>query len=131
MKFPKLVKPRFCKTPVDVMVVYSESLSEDGEPKILFERRTLFPNNNLYPQDDLYMGPLMCNYQATAKTMYTDKKKAVTITGTLLFDGDLCPSLPEITSGYIEMFGCRREIARGMKARNPDGSVNYTRLEVI
>lgn len=131
MKFPALIKKQFCKTPVDVMVIYSESLSEEGAPIVMYERHELFPDNNLFPRDDLYIGPLYCNYQASAKTIYNAKQKLVTVTGTLLFAGDLCPALAEISSGYVEMFGVRREIARGSKARNPDGTVNYTRLDVI
>ena len=59
------------------------------------------------------------------------KKKTVEITGTAMFDGDIAPDMAVISGGTVEVFGEKRRIERGMKARNPDGSVNYTRLEVV
>lgn len=41
------------------------------------------------------------------------------------------PIHDDIVSGYVIIFGKRREIANGCRARNPDGSVNYTKIEVI
>ena len=48
-----------------------------------------------------------------------------------MFDGDIAPDMAVISGGTVEVFGEKRRIERGMKARNPDGSVNYTRLEVV
>jgi hypothetical protein len=31
----------------------------------------------------------------------------------------------------LTVFGEKRTIAKGVKARNPDGSVNYTELDVM
>lgn len=35
-----------------------------------------------------------------------------------------------IESGYIVVFGQKHSIVKGTKARNPDGTVNFTRLDV-
>ena len=111
MKFPKLVPPAFCKTDIDV-TIYGEGITEEGAP---IE----------YP-----LGKLKCNYQDGAKKVLTDEKQIVEITGKAYFDGDICPDAAIISSGQIEIFGVKRDIVQGTKARNPDGSVNYTVLEL-
>ena len=45
--------------------------------------------------------------------------------------GDIAPSLAVISSGYVIVFGQKRQIYRGTKARNPNGTVNYTELELM
>lgn len=111
MKYPRLIKEKDCKTKIHV-VIDKEGISEDGEPMKAFE------------------ADLMCNYQDSAKTILTDEKKLVQISGTALFPGDIDPDLPELSGGRVNVFGVERQIIRGMKARNPDGTVNYTRLDV-
>lgn len=112
MKYPCLVRKKDCKTAVSVRIE-SEEMTEDGGPVILLEK------------------DLMCNYQDTAKRVLTNEQKLVQISGTALFPGDIAPDIPTITGGNITVFGVERRILQGMKARNPDGSVNYTRLDVI
>ena len=72
-----------------------------------------------------------CNYQDKAKTVPTAEKKLVQITGTALFPGDICPKLPVISGGSVEIFGVRRRILEARKARNPDGTVNYTEVLLV
>lgn len=74
---------------------------------------------------------LMCNFQDKAKTILTAEKKIVAITGTAYFNGDIAPDFAVLSGGTVEIFGVTRRIEQGMKARNPDGSVNYTRLDVV
>lgn len=109
MRYPKLVPDSVCKTPIRI-VVEREGLSEEGEPLAAYEKT------------------LKCNWQDSAKTVLTGEQKYVRITGTAYFNGDICPELPVISSGYGIIFGVRREICDGIKARNPDGSVNYTEV---
>ena len=71
---------------------------------------------------------LKCNWQDSAKTVLTGQQKYVRITGKALFNGDICPNVPVISSGYGIIFGERREICEGIKNRNPDGTVNYTEV---
>lgn len=109
MKYPHLVPASVCKTPIRI-VIEQEGLSEEGEPLTAFDQE------------------LKCNWQDGASTILTAEQKYVRITGKALFDGDICPDLPVISSGYGIIFGARRRICDGIKARNPDGSVNYTEV---
>ena len=72
-----------------------------------------------------------CNYQDKARTVLTAEKKLIQITGTALFPGDICPDLPVISGGSATIFGVKRRIEQGTKARNPDGSVNYTEVMLV
>lgn len=110
MKYPKLV--RNPHTPVNV-VVESERPNEYGERNVLLDAH------------------LLCNYQDAASVQHTADKQKPMVTGAIYIDGDICPDAAVISCGHVVIFGERREIAKGCKARNLDGSVNYTRLDVI
>lgn len=112
MNYPCLVLKSVCKTPIAV-TLFQEGISEDGEP--------------------LSIGTLnlMCNYQGKAKTVITSDKQAVKITAQCYFIGDIAPEIAVISNGEAEVFGEKRGIYSGEKARNPDGTVNYTRLDLI
>lgn len=112
MKFPSLVKKQFCKTPVGV-TIYGEGLTEDGAPEIVCE----------------YHGN--CNYQSKLKTVYTAQQKKVQCNGVLLFPNDFAPNIDDLSGGYAVINGVKREIVQGIKARNPDGTVNFIELDVM
>lgn len=112
MKYPCLVPKRLCRTPVTVEIE-QEGIDKYGEP----------------PESIVISG--LCNYQDSAKTVLTAEKKLIQLSGTALFPGDIAPELPSVSGGTVKVNGVRRRIFQGMKARNPDGSVNYTRLDVI
>lgn len=95
------------------MVIESPEPNEFGERTVLCDRNVL------------------CNYQDAAAVRYTTEKQTPGITGVLYIDGDIVPDAAVISAGYVEIFGEKREISKGTKARNPDGTVNYTRLDVI
>lgn len=112
MKYPCLVPKRLCKT--DITISFDrEGLNEYGEPLETVN----------------YSGK--CNYQDKARTILTAEKKIVEITGTVLIPGDACPELPVISGGSAVVFGVERKIQRGTKARNPDGTVNYTEVLLV
>ncbi|MBY5033896.1 hypothetical protein K6V78_02210 [Streptococcus gallolyticus] len=111
MKFPQLVLPQFCQTPITV-TVNQEGISKDGEPLEAFSEN------------------LKCNYQDGVKTVLTEQKKLVQITGAAYFVGDIAPELATLSGGFVEIFGVKRRIASSRKGRNPDGTVNYTKLEL-
>ncbi|MBQ9165650.1 MAG: hypothetical protein IJX71_01785 [Oscillospiraceae bacterium] len=112
MGWPCLVPRGLCKTPVTVEL-YGEGVSPDGGP---VAAATIAAT---------------CNWQSSGKVVRTSETQEVRISGVALFTGDICPGLPVISSGKLTVFGAQREIIRGEKARNPDGTVNYTRLEVM
>ena len=112
MKYPCLVNKRFCTTPISISVD-TEGIDEDGAPIAAFQA------------DE------KCNYQECAKTVLTADKKLVQITATALFCGDLAPALKTISGGTVTVYGIERRILQGTKARNPDGTVNFTRLDLI
>ncbi|MBO5070803.1 MAG: hypothetical protein J6C37_10665 [Roseburia sp.] len=112
MKYPCLVPKRLCKTDIE-LAFDQEGISEYGEPL----------------GQITYSGK--CNYQDKAKTILTTEKKLVEITGSALFPGDICPSLPVISAGEAIVFGTKRCILQGTKARNPDGTVNYTEVLLV
>lgn len=112
MKYPPLVPDLMCKTPCRV-VIFSEEISEDGAPVVVA---------------DFAAG---CNWQAKAKTVLTKEQKQVTITGTAYFNGDIAPDTAVISGGKLTVHGVQRDILQGTKAYNPDGTVNYTLLEVF
>lgn len=112
MKYPCLVPKRLCKTDIR-LEIDQEGLNEYGEPlkQVVFEGK--------------------CNYQDKAKTILTAEKKLVEITGCAMFPGDICPELPVISGGSATVFGTKRRIQQGTKARNMDGTVNYTEVLLI
>lgn len=112
MKYPCLVPKRLCKTNIHVCIE-QEGLTKYGDP---------------IPAVELN---LKCNYQDSAKTVLTAEQKLVQLAGVALFPGDICPELPTISSGNVNVNGVQRQIFQGMKARNPDSSVNYTELRLI
>ncbi len=109
MKWPDLVPKALCKTPINI-VIEQEGLDEDGAPISAFSAE------------------LLCNWQDGGKVELTGEQKYVRITGTALFHGDICPDVPDIVNGHAVIHGVKRDIAEGIKARNPDGSVNYTEV---
>lgn len=112
MKYPELVPKRLCKTPIHVHLE-SEEITNMGEPALTLDLN------------------LMCNFQDQAKTILTAEKKLVQITGTAMFNGDIAPEMPTLSGGTVTVFGEERRIEQGMKARNPDGTVNFCKLEVV
>ena len=81
-----------------------------------------------YKEYDL--GTLKGKYKDTARVREDAKRTKVQITGTLKFNGDIAPLLPTIGNGYVEIFGTKRNIVKGSKKRNFDGSVNFCELEL-
>ena len=111
MKYPCLIEKRLCKTNIDVSVA-QEGTGNYGVP--------------LTPVT--WSG--LCNYQDKAKTIFTDDKKVIVASGVALMPGDIAPSLPTLSGGTATINGKSRTIVRGVKARNPDGTVNFTELDL-
>lgn len=112
MKFPQLVTFGFSQTPIHV-AIYTEGITEDGAPIVAAE------------------GDYLCNWQDSAQTVLTKEQKEVRISGKAIISGDIAPSIAIISGGTVTINGVQRDIAIGVKARNPDGTVNYTELDVV
>ena len=108
--WPRLVPARVCKTPCRVAL--TEGIGEDSAPNVKLEL------------------DLKCNWQDKPRQVLNAERQLIRIGGTALFDGDIAPEL-EILTGEVEILGKRWTIHQGSKCRNPDGSVNYTRLELM
>lgn len=111
MRWPSLVKGFAQSTPVSV-TVEADGVDEDGAPVTAAT----------------WSGP--CSWQDVSRKVFTSGKVEVESTGCAYIEGDPVPGVSRISGGRVAVFGETREIVQGMKARNPDGSVNYTRLDV-
>ena len=112
MAFPCLIDKRFCKTDIMVTIDGTE-LNEDGE------------------HDPAVSIITKCNLQMGARVSMTKDKEKIELAGIALFIGDLCPSVPVIASGTVKIDEQEYSINKGTKNLNPDGTVNYTTLELI
>ena len=112
MKYPNLIPKSVCRTDIRV-VIYGEGLSETGSPIVVYDKN------------------IKSNYQDRSYTKLTAEQKIVTLGAKAYIPGDICPKLAVISSGYVEVYSVKRNIYQGTKARNPDGTVNYTLLEIV
>lgn len=136
MRYPKLVPQKYCTTPV--RVVFLGGIDIEGKETVV----------------GTYCGK--CNLVQTTKQKITADKRSVTIDAVALFDGDIAPYLPQpkgllfVTEVHsldcestenleTESKQCVTFSAEGKayrifsytKACDPDGTVNYTRLELV
>ena len=111
MRWPSLVKQFAQSTPVSVSVE-AEGYDEDGAP---VEAAT-------------WEGE--ASWQDTARRTFATDRGEDVATATLYMSGDVLPGVPRIAGGTVSAFGHERRIVAGAKWRNPDGTVNYTRLEL-
>ena len=112
MAFPCLVDKKFCKTNV-LVTIDRDEMNEDGEIEKYASIITT------------------CNLQMGARVSMTKDKEKIELAGVALFIGDLCPSVPVISSGTVKIYDREYSINKGTKNLNPDGTVNYTTLELI
>ena len=112
MKWPELAGSRVCRTPIR-LVIEGEGIDEDGAPVEALS----------------YEG--LCNWQDGGQIYLTEQKRTVCIAGRAILPGDIAPELANITAGYGVVRGEKRRIAGGVKARNPDGSVNFTEVRFL
>lgn len=108
--WPRLVPQRVCKAPCTV--VLTDGFREDGAP---IEVKRL---------------ELNCNWQDTPKQTLNAERQLIQLNGTAFFDGDIAPDV-DVLAGTVEIYGKAWTIYRGSKCRNPDGTVNYTKLELM
>ena len=110
MKYPKLVPKWVCSIPIR-LELEAEGITEDGAPSSVIEVKALG------------------NFQDGGEVVYTADQKEIKISGKAYFDGDIVPQMTNISGGYGYIFDEKREIYRGYKRRNPDGSVNHVEIQ--
>lgn len=111
MRFPRLVKAFTQSIPITA-VVDADGIDEDGAPIV----------------GATWEGS--CNWQDRSVETFDHTKVETKVVATLYIDGDPFSGLAIISGGNVTAFGETREIVQGMKARNPDGTVNYTRIDL-
>lgn len=110
MKWPKLVQPWMCSEKIEIYLTHG--LGMDGVPAQSAVIHTT------------------CNFSEKMRQVLDAERRLVTLEGTVLINGDIAPDTAQL-SGWVSLRGVRREIFRAERGRNPDGSVNYTRLELM
>lgn len=108
--WPRLVPPRVCKTPCEV--VLTNGTDENGAPA------------------EVCRLELKCNWQDSPKQVLNAERQLIQLNGVALFDGDIAPEL-DVLTGTVEICGGIWNIYKGSKCRNPDSTVNYTKLELM
>lgn len=108
--WPRLVPSRVCKTPCKVIL--TDGFGEDSAPK---EAAKLH---------------LKCNWKDEPRQVLNAERQVIHLGGTALFNGDIAPEL-NVLVGTVEIYGTTWTIYKGSKCRNPDGTVNYTKLEMM
>lgn len=110
MKYPKLVLPHTCTTEVTVMLTGDNN--ENGEAAVVKEIRT------------------KCSRQTKVQNVQQGERYVQKLKTILLFDGALDEEDSQLKGYVIFAVDCKINILSGFMARNPDGSVNYTKLEL-
>ena len=147
MKYPKLV--RRADIPVRV-VIQPEDINEYGEREVILDKTFLCNYQDVakvkHAADKQYpevAGTILIDGDILESLEIVTNDFGITANGTLVLvnsnvdDDGVCmyeeheapPDIP--ITGYVYIFGRRRKIKAASKARNFDGSVNYTRLDVI
>lgn len=71
-----------------------------------------------------------CNYSERDGLTQTTDGQWVHLSGVIHIKGDIFPSDPVISKGYVIIKGQKIEISSVDRPRNPDGSVNHTRINL-
>lgn len=109
MKWPELVPDRVCATEIRVETV--DGITESGAPA----------------EKTVYAGK--CNYSEKMRQVLNAERQLVLLQATALFNGDIAPG--EDISGYAVIGGKKKRIYAASRGRNPDGTVNFTQLELM
>lgn len=108
--WPRLVPPSVCRT--SCKVVLTDGEDENCAPVVAAELE------------------LQCNYQDSPRQTIDAQRRLVQLGGVALFCGDIAPAV-DVLAGTVEVYGKVWTIYRGTKCRNINGSVNYTKLELM
>lgn len=90
-----------------------EGLNEQGEPEPAFE----------------WQGKVI--FSEKAKTTMTTDGRPIQLEGQVIIKGDISPELKLISDGEVSVNEKTYRIHRSERARNPDGSIHHTVLELM
>lgn len=108
----KLPFPDFlCVTPCEIKLD-EPHISEEGEPMTAATIKT------------------SCIYSERRKRLYDKDGKYTELVGKVIIKGDIAPKMREISSGTITIHKREMTIYSGIRAKNPDGTVNHTEFEL-
>ena len=96
----------------DYTLVLNDGLTEDGEPKKMFETNG------------------KCIFSEKAQRVIDAEGKQIDLLGKVIIKRDVAPSLKTVSDGVITINGCSYEIHAGYRPRNPDGTVHHTEFEI-
>lgn len=71
-----------------------------------------------------------CNYQESHKSVRSKEGSYVKLSGIVRIGADIAPSLAEIT-GEADINGVTYKIHKSTRPRNPSGTINHTKLELM
>lgn len=109
MRWPRLALPFVHSTQVEA-TVDADGIDEDGAPVV----------------GATWSG--LCNWQDSTATRFSRDRADMEVSATLYVGGDPFPGLWAVGTGTVTVNGEQRRIAKVGKARNPDGSVNFTTI---
>ena len=111
MRWPQLVPDCVCTT--SITLTLTNGVTERGAP------------------DEVILEDKKCNFSEKMKQVLDAERRLVTLSAVALFNGDIAPNLKTL-EGYVFVDGGPQLlIFRAERPRNPDGTVNYTRLELM
>ena len=93
--------------------VEGKGVTEDGEP----------------PTDFEWSGK--CWHSDKAQESLDGNGKKVILQGAIQIKGDIAPGLASFSGGTVAIGNANFQINKGMRPKNPDGTVHHTTLELI
>lgn len=120
-RWPRLVQPQLCTTRAELTLTGGESA--DGTPQVALEltrycRLEWEPARAVSPNRDFGDG---------SRRSINAERLVEQGGGIAWFDGDIAPQ-QTVLAGWVTAMGRQWRIRSGIRACNPDGTVNYTRL---
>lgn len=107
----KLLYPRHLDT-TDVKIDVTDGMNVDGTPKVILT----------------YAGK--CRFNESHKLIRDVDGKLIMLEGRIYIGEDIAPNI-NVIEGNVEINGVKYQIYKASRPRNPDGSVNHTKLELI
>lgn len=108
MRFPNFPNSLF-KTDVEV-VIYSDETSMTGKPVEILNKK------------------FECNYQSVNIKNSSELERSRGVNAVILIKGNIFKNDNLSCGGYVKAFGIKADIVDVSLVRNPDGTVNYTRI---